>query len=542
MTKTSIIILTYNNLDYNKNCIYSIKNFTPKGSYEIIVVDNNSSDGTAEWLKEQKDIKTILNNENKGFPAGCNQGIAAAADGNDILLLNNDTIVTPNWLDNLQACLHSNKEIGAVGAVSNSCSNYQAINTSYKDIKEMLEFSINFNVHNPELWEERVRLIGFCLLIKNEVVKKVGLLDEIFTPGNYEDDDYTLRIRKAGYRLILCKDCFIHHFGSTSFNANNQKFNNLLKTNREKFAQKWNVDPLLFSVDERLILEPLLSYINNSEKILVVNSASGAVPLYLKSRLKSAEISCVQDTSLDIEILHKDFIIKKDIAEFGNTHFDSIIILTFARSVEFSSIVQRAFRLLDFNSNLIIIGENETLHKLDKSKLSGSEISLKNNSLIIKKSKREFSTDEIKNENYSEITSELSENVSVHNRLKLLLRQIDENIAAEKNTQLIYNLLSSGAVTNVEFTDAVIKGTANKASIFNDIGSLFYNENRKVEAISYILIAYKYNSQDKNIVFNLAYVLAEKGEVKNALDILSKFENPDEEMLELKNVLSKALN
>ncbi|HBD01570.1 MAG TPA: glycosyl transferase, partial [Lachnoclostridium sp.] len=76
--KTSIIILTYNNLDYNKPCIESIRKYTKAGTYEIVVVDNNSTDGTKEWLEEQNDLKVIFNTENVGFPKGCNQGISIA--------------------------------------------------------------------------------------------------------------------------------------------------------------------------------------------------------------------------------------------------------------------------------------------------------------------------------------------------------------------------------------------------------------------------------------------------------------------------------
>ena len=105
MNKTSIIILSYNTYEITKGCIESIRKFTPAGSYEIIVVDNASEDASVAWLKRQKDIKLIINKENKGFPGGCNQGMAAAEQGNDILRLTSDTIVTPGWLDNLQIAL-----------------------------------------------------------------------------------------------------------------------------------------------------------------------------------------------------------------------------------------------------------------------------------------------------------------------------------------------------------------------------------------------------------------------------------------------------
>lgn len=240
---TSIVILTYNNLEYNKLCIDSIRKYTRKGTYEIVIVDNNSTDGTKEWLKTQNNLKIIFNDENDGFPKGCNQGINASEKNNDILLLNNDTIVTPNWLDNLKICLYSSKNIGSVGSVTNSCSNHQTVQAEYNNINEMIDFAEKYNKSNPSLWEERVRLVGFCMLIKREVVNKIGLLDEIFTPGNFEDDDYSFRMRSAGYKLILCKDSYIHHFGSTSFNKDNQKYAELLNTNREKFKTKWGVDP-----------------------------------------------------------------------------------------------------------------------------------------------------------------------------------------------------------------------------------------------------------------------------------------------------------
>lgn len=239
---TSIIILTYNKLDYNKLCIESIREYTEPGSYEIIVIDNHSTDGTVEWLKGQEDISLILNSENIGFPAGCNQGIKAA-NGDSILLLNNDTIVTPNWLANLKKCLFSSSDIGAVGAVTNSCSNFQSVVCEYSSIKEMIRFAQQFNNSNPELWENRTRLVGFCMLMKTEVVAQIGLLDERFSPGNFEDDDYSLRIRNAGYRLILCWDTFIHHFGSVSFGEQAIQFNNLLEKNKQIFFEKWALTP-----------------------------------------------------------------------------------------------------------------------------------------------------------------------------------------------------------------------------------------------------------------------------------------------------------
>lgn len=237
--KTSIIILTYNNLKYSKLCIESIREYTLKGLYEIIVVDNKSTDGTVQWLKCQKDIKKIYNNVNLGFSKGCNQGIKVSS-GENVLLLNNDVIVTSNWLKNLKECLYSSERIGAVGPVTNNCSNYQRINVNYSSIREMQVFAKKYNLSNPQKWEIKNRLIGFCFLIKKEVINKIGFLDERFTPGNFEDDDYSMRIKKAGYKLILCRDTFIHHYGSVSFMEPSRN-SNLLALNKKKLEDKWKI-------------------------------------------------------------------------------------------------------------------------------------------------------------------------------------------------------------------------------------------------------------------------------------------------------------
>ena len=112
----SIIIVTYNQLEYTKKCIDSIKEKT-SSLYELIIVDNASTDDTAVYLKSlpaEKKITVILNKENSGFPKAVNEGIKHA-NGNYILLLNNDTVVTKNWLSNLIEKINNEEKIGLAG-------------------------------------------------------------------------------------------------------------------------------------------------------------------------------------------------------------------------------------------------------------------------------------------------------------------------------------------------------------------------------------------------------------------------------------------
>ncbi|SEC70790.1 bifunctional glycosyltransferase family 2 protein/class I SAM-dependent methyltransferase [Paenibacillus sp. GP183] len=291
--KTSIVILTRNNLTYTKLCLESIRCYTQEGSYELIIVDNGSTDGTVEWLQEQLDLHVIYNEENLGFPKGCNQGMAAAT-GDYMLLLNNDTIVTVNWLDQLLNCLRSDERIGAVGPVTNAAAYHTAISVPYRTLEELGQFAGEYNKADPTKWEERIKLIGYCILMKREVIEKVGWLDERFSPGNYEDEDYCLRIRLAGYKLMLCKDTFIQHFGSASFNENPSFFSSVLQENENKFAEKWKFNPV-YSTHIRYDLLSLIDRMkDDSLRILEVGCGCGATLLQLKNLYPHAEMYGVE--------------------------------------------------------------------------------------------------------------------------------------------------------------------------------------------------------------------------------------------------------
>jgi GT2 family glycosyltransferase len=239
----SIIILTFNQLEYTKKCLQSIAQYTSV-PYELIIVDNGSTDGTAQFLEnyanEHVNCKVILNKENLGFAGGNNQGIAAAR-GDYILLLNNDVIVTRDWLERLIAHIESDENIGMVGPVSNFVSGHQLVeNTGYrKNLNKMHEFAKNHFQNNVGITQDIMRLVGFCLLIKRHVLDIIGGLDENYGNGNYEDDDLCLRSRIAGFRNIIARDVFIHHYGSMTFKGNKIDYTDSLEGNRRRFSDKW---------------------------------------------------------------------------------------------------------------------------------------------------------------------------------------------------------------------------------------------------------------------------------------------------------------
>ena len=290
VNKVAIVILTYNQLKYTKACIDSIRKYNEKETYEIIVVDNNSTDDTVVWLKEQDDIKVVFNKENKGFPVGCNQGIEMAGKNRDIFLLNNDTIIMPNSIFNLRMGLYSNKNIGATGAVSNSVSYYQQVNEKYDSIKEYEEYALKNNITDENNYEERIKLIGFAMLIKRQALNKVGFLDEIFSPGNFEDDDISFRILEQGFKILLCRDSFILHFGSVSFGEKRAEYIKLLNENSNKFKEKWG-----FSIEHStFIRDDIIALLNGDKnrtiRVLEIGCGCGATLLKIKNRYKNAEL------------------------------------------------------------------------------------------------------------------------------------------------------------------------------------------------------------------------------------------------------------
>ena len=320
-SKTSIIILTYNNLDKTKDCIESIRKYTDKDSYEIIVVDNNSTDDTKLFLEEQDDIKVIFNESNVGFPMGCNIGIANAEETYDILLLNNDTIVTKNWLSNLKKCLYSDEKIGAVGAVSNNGANLQGVDFTYNDFDEMQNLASKNNISDVKKWEEKVCLIGYCLLIKREVMDQLNGLDEGYTPGYIEDNDLSLNIIKLGYRLMLCHDSFIHHYLGSSFRKDEDKFNKIILKNRDYFEKKWNFNVFAFDITKN----NSIFLADSPNDVLDYNCGIGTSLLRIKYLFPNAKIIGLEKDVFKREIAEHFGTIVKDLDEL-NQKFDTIFI------------------------------------------------------------------------------------------------------------------------------------------------------------------------------------------------------------------------
>jgi len=239
--EASIVVLTHDNLVFTRMCLESVLASTPEPAFELIVVDNASTDGTPDYLvrlaSRDARVVPILMDANVGFPAGVNAALRAAL-GRSLVVLNNDTMVAPGWLPGLLRHL-GDPAVGLVGPVTNQAPGVARVGDSYRTYGEFLRMAAARG--GPVRARDVDRLTLFCAALPRRVYDCVGPLDERFELGMFEDDDYCLRIAAAGLSIRLAEDVLVHHFGEASFGrlVPDGTWMSIFEANRRRFEQKW---------------------------------------------------------------------------------------------------------------------------------------------------------------------------------------------------------------------------------------------------------------------------------------------------------------
>lgn len=239
----SVVILAYNNWFFTRNCINSVLLLSDYPDLEVIVVDNASTDETREALTgyaaRDPRVRLLLQDENLGFAAGNNAGIREAS-GDYIVLLNNDTYVTRGWIRDLIRPLQLDPGLGLVGPVTNNIGNEQKLAIHYSNMVEMAARSRAFVTRHLRRRWPTDNLAFFCVATRRDVIEKVGLLDEAYGLGFFEDDDYCKRVLEAGYTIAIADDVFVHHHLSASFDElGSETKRELMEQNKALFSQRW---------------------------------------------------------------------------------------------------------------------------------------------------------------------------------------------------------------------------------------------------------------------------------------------------------------
>jgi glycosyltransferase involved in cell wall biosynthesis len=280
----SIIIPAFNEIHYCRQCIQSIQ-LNTRRPYKLILVDNGSTDGVSEYFDSIPDAVVLHAGENLGFAGGVNLGLQET-EGH-VVLLNSDTLVPPGWLGRLEAAMLREDDLGMVGPMSNCVSGSQQIDgLDFQDMDEITAYAEQLAKDKAGELRQVARLVGFCLLIRDQVVQEVGIFDEAYGIGNFEDDDYCLRTLRAGYRLCVAEDCFVFHYGSRTFLAMGlleEKWDNLIQENQRRFFEKWEVQP-----HERIDIMQQAYQINQRAKAFVQSGDMGAAIRLYKEGMEAA--------------------------------------------------------------------------------------------------------------------------------------------------------------------------------------------------------------------------------------------------------------
>lgn len=238
MKKCDIIIPVWNQLEVTRECIDSILKNTDYPC-RLVIIDNGSESETANYLKTLStrngaDTLLVRNNKNIGFVRAVNRGMALA-DAAYICIMNNDTVATKGWLSELILVMEARPDIGLLNPSSNT-SNQSSAEGASGGIQELSVCR------------------GFCMLIRKEVIESIGVFDEIYDLGYFEETDYSKKAVLKGFRIARARASYVHHKGSVSFKEA-QGSDALFKKNENIFFERWGrpvrVGYLVETIDDR---------------------------------------------------------------------------------------------------------------------------------------------------------------------------------------------------------------------------------------------------------------------------------------------------
>lgn len=291
--KMVVIVLAYGKYEKTKMCVENILKYTSDVLFELWLIDNGSvEDNIMELYEaidyEPKKIIRITKNISAIFAMNV---MMHSVKSEFFVFVNNDVVVTKNWLKNLLICAESDSKIGVVCPVSTNVSNRQMENLGgFVDLEEMQEKAAIFNKSDKRKWEERLRIIPTATLYRKEAVDEIGVFDIGFQ-HDFGDDDYFFRMRRSGYRLIVCRDTFVHHDHAIQERDLNGLEKIRSQKGRESFRKKYhNLDAWSDGdshIKEFFYFNELCSDKRGQVNILGVDTRCGAPILDVKNKLKA---------------------------------------------------------------------------------------------------------------------------------------------------------------------------------------------------------------------------------------------------------------
>lgn len=220
-----ILIPVFNALADLQNCLESVLKFTDS-SHQILLLDDASTDvRVADFLRSNsrrsRSVQVRFGSRNVGYLKNVNAGLQLCK--NDVILLNSDTVVSEGWLDGLVRAQRSRDNVGIVSPLLTegaflSFPHAQGGNR-FVEGETFYEMAKRLRDTSPRLYPEIPAAIGSCMLITRKVVESIGYLEVAFSPGYWEEIDYSLRARAAGFKVVCADDVYVYHRGGASFST-----------------------------------------------------------------------------------------------------------------------------------------------------------------------------------------------------------------------------------------------------------------------------------------------------------------------------------
>jgi GT2 family glycosyltransferase/glycosyltransferase involved in cell wall biosynthesis len=253
--KVSIIVLMWNQGLMTVKCLQSIVQRSDYPNLEIILVDNDSkveeSELVTNWIGNQsiQNISYIRNSTNLGFAGGNNVGMSQAT-GDYLVVLNNDTEVSPGWIWRSLKHFYRNPSLGILGPSTNNCGNEGRIKLHVAEHDWLSEAVPRFNFRAPHLIQVNT-VAFFCAFIPRKAFEEIGLISEDYGRGYFEDDDYCRRAQASGYEIGIARDVFVYHKMGASFNLmEDSEKSKLFYENKDKYEAKWGLwEPHTYAFD-----------------------------------------------------------------------------------------------------------------------------------------------------------------------------------------------------------------------------------------------------------------------------------------------------
>ncbi len=241
----TILILTFGELAHTRLCLASIRAFTDPGTYDVVVSDHGSTDGTVDYLRSLAAswpaLRVVERDHNPGFAAGVNACLRETR-GDVVVLLNNDTVVTPGWLPGLLGHLGTRADVGLVGPVTNDSGDRATIAVAYDSLGSLVELAARRRRDHAASARPVGKLSLFCAALPRSALEELGGLDERYGLGMFEDDDLCQALRARGRTVLLAEDVFVHHAAGASFRRLSARaYVGWFEVNRTRFERKWAV-------------------------------------------------------------------------------------------------------------------------------------------------------------------------------------------------------------------------------------------------------------------------------------------------------------